>query len=195
MTLDLDHFRNLLFQATGRALDEMRYVFANEQVYGVSLAVDRLGGDVILYAQSEEGLERTVTNEIENGRWVAKSGDLRSHVRAIYRWDCSTDWHYCDEQFFAADNLLIDSYGCNATTRFVFLCCLATLAKHDVEKAFGQGKQRESVVLNLYVGVQSDEDLVAWASLVNPYEVYTRFATELQHARKASKELEFVGRE
>jgi hypothetical protein len=199
-TFDVDRFHRELRHATQQSILEMQRKLSGEHLYGVFLLADRLGASVALLAQSDEGLERSVCRNMR--QWTTKRGNLKTLVATMQRWDSSEDWVCLDNQFVVTNRLLIDVYGSNpdeyfdsGQTRLVHLHCLATLADLDAAGAFGRGKARESVVLNLYFGDQSDDDLLRWAIQVNPFEVYERYSTELQNARAAYQELEFVGSE
>lgn len=197
--LDVEQFRHELLQASAQSLVEAQRACGEGQLYGFSLVLDALGSAVSAIAQSEEGLERSVAKEAEGGYWATKTGNLRGLLAKMKRWTCE-DWLSCETFFGEANRLLHESYASNpedflerGSNRLVYLCCLTTLADLDVQGAFGNGKHREAIVLNLYLGDQSDEELLRWAIQVNPYEVYTRYATELQEAHAAFKELVYTG--
>lgn len=166
-------------------------------LYGFSLMLDRFGSVVCGIAQSEVGLVRAVAEEAVN--WTTDAGDLEKLVSQMKRWTCES-WCNFAPAFQNVNHLLEKCYSSGpeeylhgGTTRLIFLSCLATLAELDVKCVFGKGNQRESLVLNLNVGDQSDEELCRWAVQVNPYEVYARYASELCEAHVAFNSLRYIG--
>jgi len=55
------------------------------------------------------------------------------------------------------------------------------LKQLDDEGIFGEGEQRKSIVLNILMGDQSDEERMKYAKLLNPSSVYNHFA-QVYHA-------------
>ena len=49
---------------------------------------------------------------------------------------------------------------------------------------FGKGESRESLVINIFKGDQGEQELIDYAKLLNPPNVYNRFKEELTEIYK-----------
>lgn len=194
MNFDTVKFRNALIEAASEALIEVRRSFGEEDLYGFVLMLDGLGSVVSAAGQSEQALEQSA---VLNARyWKCETGNLNLLISKMHRWDCA-EWTIVERPFEKANSLLdsvdyerLYDYG---VSRLVYLSCLATLAELDANGVFGRGRERKSIVLNLFIGDQSDSDLLTWAKMVNPHEVFVRYKGEIHEARAVYEKLVYTG--
>ena len=71
--------------------------------------------------------------------------------------------------------------------RCVLITCEQVLAEPDTEGVFGQASDRESVVLNVLMGDENDEDRLAHARRLNPTEVWDRYRRDLEREAAADE--------
>ncbi len=190
-------FRQHLLAACLKSFTEVQRLCNGEGLYGFSLMLDRFGSAIAAMGQSEARLEESVSKELDC--WTSTTANVADLVRKTKKWTCE-DWLSIEQSFDAVNSLLNTSYVSDpheyvggGTSRLVFLSCLEVLAELDVREVFGKDRSRESIVLNLNVGDQSDEELLRWAVQINPYDVYARFSAELQESHLAFKELTYIG--
>lgn len=165
---------------------------AVEEIYGFSLAISGDGGGVAGAAVgTREGLQRAVDQYLKRG-WHVRKGDARAALADMLRWNCDDGWRFCFDGFEAASELLdelvhgvdddvdvADMYP----TRLAYLLLQSALAEADHEGLFGRGKQRARVMLNLYAGDQGNDELLSWATPINPS--VTRLRSELRRSDRA----------
>jgi len=195
--LPVDAFRSALLEATRQAWEELKQRLPGERIYGFSLGLHALGSRVgPAFAQSEEGLTRAALESVQRG-YSARTGDALKLLRANNRWYASEGWIESEESYFRkAGDLLEVRFGSaweefvdNGTTGVVFETCRQVLRTMDAEADFGTGIDRELLTLNLYLGDQSDEQLIGWAKEVNTPENALRFAAELATGHVAYKQI------
>jgi hypothetical protein len=181
---------------------DLQQKLAGERLYGFSLFLGTLGSFIAAKGNSEEALGRIVEVYRQTGDWTAKEGDLTTHLRTLLRWSCADGWLLLDDPYYSKANQLLhvsyesdpDEFYESGVTRLCYLECLAALADNDADGLFGRGKERQCLTLNLYLGDQSDEDLLRWAFQVNPFEVYERYRAELVAGHAAEKQLTYCRR-
>jgi len=190
-----------LSRASKFALADVRAMTRDEALYGVSLITNPLGTAVSLIAQTEENLDRKVCQMLEQGEWSSQAGDAQSLLKTTQRWT-GEGWLAFEPIFEDVNRFLGALYGADpdaffdsGVTRLVFLCCLTVLGALDAQGRFGRGRQRDSVVLNLFISDQSEEELIAWARSINPQEASDRYARELRGAGRAFKRLAYARKE
>ena len=195
---DVRGYREAINRAVREAYLELKGRMVGEQVYGYSVAMHPDGSNIRAYLQSEEGLDRVAQKYVDSGRYQVTKGDLFKTLRVDLRWNCADGWLLASEASFAEVNEIIDrsfnSYweefsrsGCG---ELVYLENMAALVEN---RAAGVFAEEPNLVLNLYLGDQSDEDLLSWAKQVNEFEVFARYRKELKERVRAYKRLVFVG--
>jgi hypothetical protein len=192
--LDVDEFRRQLIEATSRSFAEAQ--FQRGKLYGFFLLLDAFGSSIAAIAQSEEGLKESVSDSV--GDWSSAKGELIPLLTQMKRWECE-DWLRLEQPYSGANRVLDTCYRSDpgefvhvGVTRLVFCCCLEVLATLDSIGTFGKGDHRELVFLNLYVGDQSDDELLRWGVQINPHESYLRFSAELEAGHAAYQKLTFT---
>jgi hypothetical protein len=163
-----------LLAATRQALIVLRDEHPDERLYAFGLFTSPGAEYVTVTANSEEGLKR-------------RSGGM---AMSPLRWS-PCDWEYHDlgegPLWDQVANLLPDYSGVRlpaeqmeAHLESVFDTCIQVLRDLDAEGLFGEGPERERIVLNLWMGDQGDDERLELASLLNPPSVCQRFAREME---------------
>jgi hypothetical protein len=190
--------RSYLLEGIGGSFRDFQEVFWGEHIYGYSLCTDPLASSVGAKTQSEEGLERHIQRIKSN--WKANQGEEVELLRKAERWPGHDGWEYIEKPFENANHLLSECYGSDpdayheiGAARLVITTYLACLAELDFARLFGEGGQRLSIVLSLYMGDQTVEDERRWVSQVNPLDVYNRYTTESYESESALQQLVYIG--
>lgn len=136
-------------------------------------------------ANTEEGLLQKYTEYIQRGH----NSDMNS-----LRWG-PCDWIYHLEgidffndvekimvdryYYFFKDNdrYLTDEY--ERDNELILQTCIEALGELDRKFIFGKGESRESLVINIFKGDRGEQELIDYAKLLNPPNVYNRFKEEL----------------
>jgi len=186
---DIRETSKLIREAVVKALAEFRSAPGGE-FYGLSLIMHPVGGLVGAAFATDTTLERAVTRCEQLG-YSVRSGDLRSALRDLVRWNCESGWLLVTAPFAQANASTRavmakdqDPDGL-AAARLVHGLCTVALLEADWNGAFGVGAARERITLNIWYGDQSTEDLLSWARPMNPHDVWLRLQEQLQ-ARKAA---------
>lgn len=165
-----------------------------QTLYGVALAIgDGSGTAGGMAFGTVERLEAQVDEAAEFLGPKAAGRGRRAGLRDRIRWECEeAGWHFDSASFEAVQALsseLVHGAGQEVedlfATRLGYLQLQAALAEADHAGLFGRGVERERVVLILYAGDHTDEDLVEWARPMNPDACVVRLAAELRHAVRA----------
>jgi hypothetical protein len=197
-----DLFRSEMKEAIRLSFLSLQERLTGERLYGFSLHLGALGSFVGACGNTEEGLGRVVDVYRQRGHYQAKKGDLTTHLHMMLRWSCADGWLFVHDPYFTNANQLLhvsyesdpDVFYESGVTRLVYLECLAALADNDADGLFGRGQERETLTLNLYLGDQSDDDLLRWACQVNPDVVHARYRAELAAGHAAEEGLTYTSR-
>lgn len=168
-----------LKKATHAVFRRLERDHPGERLYAFGLYTDDLGRYISPTGNTEEALLR-------------RSG---GYAKTPLRWS-PCDWEYHlegDREHFEQVQCLFDEapdpYDISdrqavAQARQVFEACIRVLRELDSEGLFGRGEDRERIVINLWMGDQSDEGQVRWARRLNPPSVAKRYAVELPSCRE-----------
>ncbi|MBC6477765.1 MAG: DUF4303 domain-containing protein [Hormoscilla sp. GM7CHS1pb] len=75
------------------------------------------------------------------------------------------------------DRYLTDEY--ERDNELILQTCIEALGELDRKFIFGKGESRESLVINIFKGDRGEQELIDYAKLLNPPNVYNRFKEEL----------------
>lgn len=169
-----------LKKATRRAFEDLCHRHAGEHIYAFALYSNDVGQYLYPTANTEEALRR------HYGRRVDTDEEPQ------LRWFYPGDWRYCQEgaeHFVPVQEILdqFDPYSAAvsdedvaAHAHSVFQSCEQVLRDLDAAGLFGQGADREGIVIN-YLCLESDEE--PWlesAKRLNPESVWRRYEEELK---------------
>jgi hypothetical protein len=152
-----------------------------ERFYAFGLYTTDLADYLMVTASTEEGLSEVTQ------RYATRNGGDPASQRAALRWSpADSPLHAEGDGLLAGSDRLRragpDPYdatpAADEATALVFDVAIQALKQLDGERLFGQGLEREQLVLGIWKGDQSDEERIEFASLLNPRPVAERFARE-----------------
>lgn len=191
---DVLRYRDAINLAVQESYLDLKRQLSGQHLYGFSIYMHPLGTCVSACLQSEEGLDRVAQTYVDSGRYQLENGDLFEALRILLRWNCADDWLIADESHFVEVNNIIDrSFESNweeftnaGCTQLVYLQNMAALVEN---RAKGLFTDQPHLVLNLYCGDQSDQELLAWANQVNTTEAYDVYKKELNDGTVVGQQL------
>ena len=190
---DFGKFYELLYAASKSAFKYIQQSRVNENFYLFALYTCGDLAYVIPTSSSEEGL----TLAAKKYSTIKYYQDFSiEQLRERLRWSpCDSPLHTYGEEYFTEVNNfvanvppILDSIPIEESwqefdsfvSRFMDVC-IRVLKQLDSEGVFGESERRNSVVLNILMGDQSDEDRLKYAKLLNPSPVYNHFV-QVYHA-------------
>jgi hypothetical protein len=190
---DFGKFHELLYSASKSAFINIQHLHKNEQFYIFALYTCGDLAYVIPTSSTEEGLT-VAAQKYSTIKYY--QGFSIEQLRERLRWSpCDSPLHTNGEEYFAEVNdfvakvpVILDAIPTEESwqefnsfvDRFIDVC-ITVLKQLDDEGVFGEGEQRSSIVLNILMGDQSDEERMKYAKLLNPSSVYNHFA-QVYHA-------------
>ena len=191
--LNFEKFYELLYAASKSAFTSVQRAHASESFYVFALYTTGDLAYVIPTSSTEEGLTLTAQKYSTIKHYQDFGIDqLREHLR----WSpCDSLLHTEGEEYFVEVNnfisnvpLILDAIPTEESwaefddfySKFLGVC-INVLQRLDTESVFGEGTKRNSVVLNILMGDQSDSERLKFANLLNPSSVYDHFE-QVYHA-------------
>jgi hypothetical protein len=159
-----------------------------ERFYSFGLYTTDLADYLMVTASTEEGLSEVTQ------RYVTQTGSDPSAQRAVLRWSpADSPLHGEGEGLLAESDRLRragpdpydDTPDADEAISLLFDVAIQSLQRLDREGTFGEGREREQLVLGIWKGDQSDDERVEFASLLNPRPVAERFAREIAEQSRA----------
>jgi len=190
---DFEQFFKLLYAASKSAFTSIQHVRKSESFYIFALYTCEDLGYVFPTSSTEEGLTQVAQKYSAIKDY---QGFSIEQLREDLRWSpCDSPLHVEGEEYFVEVNKFLsdvprivhaipEEESWSEFEDFVdkFLgVCINVLKQLDTEGIFGEGERRNSIVLNILMGDQSDEERLRFAKLLNPSSVYNHFE-QVYHA-------------
>jgi hypothetical protein len=198
MSPDFDRvrFTALMRTATEQAFRDLQRQIGNERLYTFGLYTNGEGTYALPTANTEEALVRKARAE------AAIHGQMIELYQESLRWS-PCDWEYHevggDTAFTAVDTFLetgwtddYTSFHYDADT--IYACCLDVLSQLRHDGLFTTQQAERPIVLNLFMGDQSDEKRLEWASLLNGPDCCAQLQHEFEQGYAAFRQLADAGR-
>ena len=166
-SLNLDTIRNYVREAAKKAFSELRQAYPNDEFYYYVLWTTVVAHRPAPCACSKQGLERTFAQYLSDSSDETTPADLRwSEADSLY--DCFVDEHFTDVAELFND--LGDPYErSDELNHSIFESIVLAMSDLDNEGFFGEGTEREKVVINVTMpGDESEDELVERARRLNP---------------------------
>ena len=180
--IDRKLFRETLLTEFRLAWRTLRDAHSREHFYSFGLYTAPGAEYLMVTSSTEEGLS-AVTE-----KYVASEGGDRILTRASLRWSpCDSPLHKEGESLLPKSELLRtrgpdpydDTVEADEAIALVFDVSVNVLQQLDSENIFGGDLERSKLVLGIWMGDQSDEDRIAYASCLNPSSIVQQFSKEL----------------
>lgn len=188
---DRTGFTALLRTATEQVLRDLQQQIANERLYAFGLYTSSQGIYVVPTANTEEALARTARAA------AVSDGQPFELLWQSLRWS-PCDWEYhtfgSDTAFTAVRAFLQSGWSDDYATfhydaDVIYACCIDVLMQLRQDGWFDATQGNPPIVLNLYMGDQSDEDRLQWASLLNSPECCKQLQQEFEQGYLAFRRL------
>lgn len=188
---DRTGFTTLVRTAAEQALRDLQRRIANERLYTFGLYTNGRGTYVIPTANTEEALARTA-----HAASVSDGLPFELHRQSL-RWS-PCDWEYHEfggETAFTAVGAFLQSGWSDDHATFhydaeaIYACCIDALMQLRRDGWFDAMPGEPQIVLNLYMGDQSDEERLQWASLLNSPECCEQLQREFEQGCLAFRRL------
>ena len=193
--MNSESFIQALYEHGVAALKRIREARPHDRFYSFAFYTSGDFGYAFLTAASYEGLEEAVASNLNfKASWYSPKDPMELHQSL--KWSpCDSPLHdLCQdipgeleseiaavsEELFAIFSSDVDDPSeADAFASRVELMFIDALRRLDNDGHFGSPDERGGIVLNLLKGDQSNERRLRFASLLNPPETVSRFATEL----------------
>ena len=192
-SFDFQQFHTTLLEEARVGFHSIQQQHIGETFYCFALYTCGERGYIFPTASTEEGLTQVARKYMAVGD---NNGRTLEQLRLELRWSpCDSPLHsegeaYCrraNEMLEPVPELLQALYEREHNSweqsdklieqlDSIFIDVLKQL---DAEGVFGRGEHRESVVVNLLMGDQSDESRLAYAKQLNPREAYQKLEQDL----------------
>jgi hypothetical protein len=193
MPPDFDRARltALVRAAAEEAFRDLQQEIGNEQLYTFGLYTNGEGTYILPTANTEEALARKAAVEA-----TADGQPAALHQQSL-RWS-PCDWEYHEiggDTAFAAVHEYLDTGWTDDYSTFrydvgtIYACCLDALTQLRHERVFPSEQGETPMLLNLFMGDQSDEERLEWATLLNSPEHCAHFQHELAQGYIAFRHL------
>jgi len=173
-----------LVEAARRAFTQVRAEHPAEVFYCFALCTSADVGYIEPTCSGEQGLREVAQDYVQ-----ADGGTLATQLAEL-RWSpVDSPYHsFGDEHFAEVQRLLaarpdpydLDEDAADVEVRARFEACFGALAQLDREGCFGDGAQRNRVLVTVLQGDQSDRSRLRNARRLNPAMVVQRLAEDLQ---------------
>ena len=190
---DFQKLHDLLYIASKAAFISIQHAHENESFYVFALYTTGDLAYIVPTASTEEGLTIAAQK-------YSKLNNYRNfsieELRERLRWSpCDSPLHVEGEEYFLEVNnlvsnvpLILDAIPTEESwsefddfvDRFLGVC-IKVLKQLDNEGIFGEGEKRNSAVINILMGDQSDEERLKFAKILNPSSIYNHFE-QVYHA-------------
>jgi len=190
--LDAKIFRSTLIQEVAAAWQTLKGAHPQEHFYSFGFYTAELAEYLMVTASTEEGLT------LVRDRYVLSQGGDPCLKRACLRWSpCDSPLHLEGQVLLPQSGRLRtsgpdpydDTKEADEAIALVFDTAVEALQELDHNRLLGSELERAKLVLGVWKGDQSNEERVAFARRLNPPDVATRFARELEEGTEASFEL------
>jgi hypothetical protein len=182
-----------LYKHGASAIQRLRGTRPNDTFYSFAFYTSGEFGYAFLTASSYEGLDESVAACLQQPMYAYHDP---AKLRRYLKWfPCDSPLHeFCEEACGELDEIMHevcetyleieDDSEAEIFVEQVVTAFLSALRQLDSEGLVGTPGQRSSLVLNLLMGDQSDEDRLQFAALVNPPDVVSSFASDLAAAHE-----------
>jgi len=191
-SIDAQLFRNTLLEEIRAAWRTLRERHSTEHFYSFGFYTASGAEYLMVTFSTEEGLS-TATE-----KYLARDGGDPTLMRTCLRWSvCDSPRHEEGMDLLPRSQALRDAgpdpYECSTESEeaitLVFDTAVDVLKALDSETIFGTEFERSRLILGIWMGDQSDEDRIAFARLLNPPHLASRFAKELEEGYQACRQL------
>lgn len=176
-----------LFASTRRAFEHLRTITQHEQLYTFGLYTNGESSYILPTANTEEALTRVAETYQQRHNYP----EPIEHLRAQLRWSPADNaYHLTGEVYFAPVEALLrtcwsdDFQNFSIDSRRTELFCLNVIAELDRQTVFGQGAERDALLLNLFKGDQSIEERLAYAAKLNSAAACARYQQEMDDGHR-----------
>jgi hypothetical protein len=193
--IDLNKLEDELYRHGLAGFRRIREARPNERFYCFAFYTNGEYNYVALTASTAEGLDQVAQSYKQDPSYQAMTID---DLRVRLKWSpCDSPLHGAAENDLTELDPLIQSVQTELDQRFALsddgksydefvaqlrTCFANALKRMDADGVFGRGDERKSVVANLLMGDQSDEDRISFAELVNPPEAVRMLKEDLAAA-------------
>jgi hypothetical protein len=192
-TFDFQKLYDLVYVASKAAFVSIQHAHENESFYVFALYTTGDLAFIVPTTSTEEGLTIAAQkySKLNNYRNFSLE-----ELREDLRWSpCDSPLHGEGEEYFVEVNnfvsnvpLILDAIPTEESwsefndfvDRFLGVC-INVLKQLDNEVIFGEGEKRNSAVINILMGDQSDQERLKFAKILNPSSIYNRFE-QVYHA-------------
>ena len=189
MTLQFDapYFTAIVSTLAQTAFQDILSQIGDEHLYAFGLYTNGEGSYVLPTSNTEEALDRKATASA-----AGNTALLTLHHQSL-RWS-PCDWQYHEVGGDAAVEQVAQylEQGWNANyTDYLFdpevieMCCIEALRQLQCDRFFTLPENQSPVLVNVFKGDQSDEELIAFAQQLNDETLCTQFQQELDRGYEA----------
>jgi hypothetical protein len=185
------YFTALVRTAAENAFRDLQQRIESEKLYAFGLYTNGEGTYVLPTANTEEALARKASAEA-----VADGHSAELHQQSL-RWS-PCDWEYHEiggDAAFAAVEAYLETGWADDYSTFhydadmIYVCCLDALNQLRHTHMFSTNQREARILLNLFMGDQSDEARLEWAAMLNDADQCIRFQHELVQGYLAFRRL------
>lgn len=186
-SIDARLFRETLLDEFRSAWQTLRERHPTEHFYCFGLYTTGAAEYVMATACTEEGLS------IATEKYLAREGGDPGLMRLCLRWSfCDSPLHEEALNLLPRSHALRDAVGDpydEDAIELVFDTAVDVLKQLDSEKLFGTDLERARLTLGIWMGDQSNENMIAFVRRLNPGSIVNRFAKELDEGYEACVQL------
>jgi hypothetical protein len=189
--IDFDELYELVLEAARSAFRQVQENHPDERFYTFALYYNFLG-IISLACNSEEAhmqLRHVSDQErnIQSLKWFHKRWDFPQWRYCGWGYNYFTEashWIICNLFQFLRPGTRRESAAWITVNHAIAMVCLKVLRTLDEEDLFGQGQQRENVVLNI-VNSYGDQGDINYVYLLNSRSTYERWCFEQEMCQQA----------
>jgi hypothetical protein len=179
------HLRDLLTKATTKTVEAIAKKYGSSGIYGFALYTSGDYRYVIDSFSTRDGLTKVATKYLSEESYQEEWGTLEVASRELKWSPCDSPHHGEYDRNFNRTNEELEAIWADvdddSEDAYIETCRQIHEVFTDVLKGVRQsGVFPGSVVLNVLMGDQSDEERLLNAEQLNPKEVLQAFASELQ---------------
>lgn len=185
--IDAQLFRETLLAEFRSAWQTLREKHPTELFYCFGLYTTGAAEYVMATASTEEGLS------IATEKYLARKGGDQALMRLCLRWSfCDSPLHEEALHLLPRSHALKESVGDpydEDAVELVFDTAVDVLKQLDSERLFGTDLERARLTLGIWMGDQSNENMIAFVRQLNSPQIADRFAKELDEGYEACVQL------